>query len=126
KADGKVTPGLLKQIKSMKSLPTKRSAFMDICVRSFGFEFETRSRSNDDGRTLEGYAAVFNSPTRIAAVGGDFDEVITPGAFTRSIRSRMPVLQFEHGRDPRVGAAPIGSIEDLSEDSTGLHVRARL
>lgn len=126
KADGKVTPELLKQIKSMKSLPTKRSAFMDFCVRSFGFEFETRGQANSDGRTLEGYAAVFNSPTRIAAVGGDFDEVISPGAFTRSIRSRMPVLQFEHGRDPRIGAAPIGAIEDLSEDSTGLHVRARL
>lgn len=126
KADGKVTPDLLKQLKSMKSLPTKRSAFMDFCVRSFGFEFETRGQSTSDGRTLEGYAAVFNSPTRIAAVGGDFDEVISPGAFTRSIRSRMPVLQFEHGRDPRIGAAPIGAIEDLSEDSTGLHVRAKL
>lgn len=126
KADGKVTPELLKQIKSLKALPTKRSAFMEICVRSFGFEFDTRGRDSSDGRTLEGYAAVFNSPTRIAAVGGDFDEVISPGAFGRSIRSRMPVLQFEHGRDPRIGAAPIGSIEDLSEDSTGLHVRARL
>lgn len=126
KADGKVTPALLKQIKSLKSLPVKRSAFMDFCVRSFGFEFETRGRADSDGRTLEGYAAVFNSPTRIAAVGGDFDEVISPGAFTRSIRNRMPVLQFEHGRDPRIGAAPIGAIEDLSEDSTGLHVRAKL
>jgi HK97 family phage prohead protease len=126
KADGKVTPALLAQIKSMKSLPAqKRSDVMDFCVRSFGFQFEERSR-NSDGRTLEGYAAVFNTPTRIAAVGGDFDEVITPGAFTRSIRSRMPVLQFEHGRDPRVGAVPIGAIEDLSEDSQGLHVRATL
>lgn len=125
KPDGKVTPALLQRIKSMKSLPAKRSAFMDVCVRAFDFEFESRSRSGD-GRTLEGYAAVFNSPTRIAAVGGDFDEVISPGAFARSIRSRMPVLQFEHGRDPRVGAVPIGAIEDLSEDSQGLHVRATL
>jgi uncharacterized protein len=126
KADGKVTPALLAQIKSMKSLPAqKRSGVMDMCIRAFGFEFEERSRTSD-GRTLEGYAAVFNAPTRIAAIGGDFDEVITPGAFTRSIRSRMPVLQFEHGRDPRVGAVPIGSIDDLSEDSQGLHVRATL
>lgn len=133
KPDGKVTPALLAQIKSMKSLPAKkasavkkRSAVMDYCVRSFGFQFEERGQRNGDGRTLEGYAAVFNAPTRIAAVGGDFDEVISPGAFTRSIRQRMPVLQFEHGRDPRVGAVPIGSIEDLSEDSQGLHVRATL
>jgi HK97 family phage prohead protease len=133
KPDGKVTPALLAQIKGMKSLPPaktlhamkRRSAAMDFCVRSFGFEFEERSRSSD-GRTLEGYAAVFDTPTRIAAVGGDFDEVISRGAFTRSIRSRMPVLQFEHGRDPRVGAVPIGSIDDLAEDSRGLHVRATL
>jgi len=118
--------GTLAYDPAMKSLPRqKRSGVMDMCIRAFGFEVEERSRTSD-GRTLEGYAAVFNAPTRIAAIGGDFDEVITHGAFTRSIRQRMPVLQFEHGRDPRVGAVPIGSIDDLSEDSQGLHVRATL
>ena len=98
-------------------------ANLGTCTRSFTFE----ARSvGDDGRTLEGYAAVFNTPTRIAATGGDFDETILPGAFTRSLAQRMPVLQFEHGRDPRVGAVPIGAIDSLSEDDNGLHVRARL
>ena len=126
-ADGKVTPALLQQVKGMKKLPAqKRSLADDMCIRAFGFEFDERASRTSDGRVLEGYAAVFNSPTRIAALGGDFDEVITPGAFSRSLRSRMPVLQFEHGRDPRVGAVPIGSIDDLAEDSQGLHVRATL
>lgn len=125
-ADGKVTQALLQQIKGLKSLPAQhRSIADDMCIRAFGFEFETRGRNND-GRVLEGYAAVFGSPTRIAALGGDFDEVISHGAFTRSLQARTPVLQFEHGRDPRVGAVPIGSIDDLSEDSQGLHVRATL
>jgi HK97 family phage prohead protease len=96
-----------------------------ICTRSFDFEFEERS-TKDDGRTLEGYAATFNAPTRIAATGGDFEEVILPGAFKRSLAARMPVLQFDHGKDPRIGGVPIGSIESLVEDTQGLHVRARL
>jgi HK97 family phage prohead protease len=89
------------------------------------FEWESRS-AGGDGRTLEGYAAVFGSPTRIADRGGDFDEVIRPGAFARSLERRKPVLQFDHGRDPRVGSVPIGAIQDISEDDHGLYVRARL
>lgn len=89
-------------------------------------DFEWESRSAGDGRTLEGYAAVFGSPTRIADRGGDFDEVIRPGAFAKSLERRKPVLQFDHGRDPRIGSAPIGAIQDLAEDDHGLYVRARL
>jgi HK97 family phage prohead protease len=92
------------------------------CVRSFGFE----PTVSGDGRTMEGYAAVFNSVSRIADWGGDFDEVIRPGAFARSLQARKPVLQFDHGRDARVGSVPIGAIDDIHEDSQGLYVRARL
>lgn len=93
-----------------------------LCVRAFNFE----SRSSSDGRTLEGYAAVFNQATRIQDFVGEFDEVILPGAFARTLEQRTPVLQFEHGRDPRVGGVPIGTIEALNEDASGLYVRARL
>lgn len=92
-----------------------------MCVRAFNFE-----AAPSDGRTLEGYAAVFGQVSRIAAHGGDFDEEIMPGAFTRSLGIRTPVLQWEHGKDPRVGAVPIGAITDIGEDGKGLHVRARL
>ena len=127
-ANGQVTQEFLARIKAMKSLPKsapkKRGAGMlAVCVRSF--EFESRA-AGGDGRTLEGYAAIFNSPTRIRDMQGDFDEHIRPGAFKRSLAERMPVLQFDHGKDPRIGTAPIGSIETLSEDTQGLHVRARL
>lgn len=97
---------------------------LGLCVRAFNFEFEARGKG--DGRTLEGYAAVFNTPARIRDVSGDFDETIMPGAFTRSLKARMPILQWDHGKDPRIGTAPIGAIDALSEDSRGLHVRARL
>jgi HK97 family phage prohead protease len=123
KADGVATPAFIAKLAATKALP-HRSAGLDLCVRSFGFEFE--ERAGGDGRTLEGYAAIFNSPTRIRDIGGDFDEVIHPGAFGRSLRSRAPILQWDHGKDPRVGTVPIGAIQDLTEDSKGLHVRARL
>lgn len=94
-----------------------------VCLRSF--DFETRDASSN-GRELVGYAAVFNSPTKIRDLKGDFEETILPGAFTRSIAERTPVLQWDHGRDPAVGTAPIGDIRELREDDRGLFVRAQL
>jgi len=94
-----------------------------ICLRAAEFRAEGDA---GDGRTLEGYAAVFSTPTRIQSWEGEFDEEIAPGAFKRTLRSRTPVLQFDHGRDQRTGTVPIGSIEELKEDSSGLFVSARL
>ena len=37
--------------------------------------------AGEEGRTLQGYAAVFNKATSL----GQFDEVIEPGAFSRSL-----------------------------------------
>lgn len=99
---------------------TERSS---ICLRAAEFRAQG---GGGDGRTLEGYAAVFNTPTRIASWEGEFDEEIAPGAFKRTLRSRTPVLQFDHGRDQRTGTVPIGSIDQLNEDEQGLFVSARL
>lgn len=94
-----------------------------ICLRAVEFR---ATGDVGDGRTLEGYAAVFNTPTRIQSWEGEFDEEIAPGAFRKTLRDRTPVLQFDHGRDQRTGTVPIGSIEQLSEDQQGLFVQARL
>lgn len=96
---------------------------LDLCTRSFDFEL----RAQGDGRTLEGFAATYNTPARIRDLQGDFEEVILPGAFTRSVSQRMPVMQWDHGKDPRVGTVPIASIKVLDPDhAKGLFVRARL
>jgi HK97 family phage prohead protease len=92
-------------------------------MQTRAFDFEAAA---GDGRTLEGYAAVFGTSARISDTRGDFDETIEPGAFTRSLSNRKPVMQWEHGKDPRVGLVPIAAIDDIAEDSKGLHVRARL
>ena len=92
-------------------------------MQTRAFDFEATA---SDGRNLEGYAAVFGDSARISDTRGDFDETIEPGAFTRSLAKRTPVMQWEHGKDPRVGLVPIASIDRIGEDTKGLHVRARL
>jgi uncharacterized protein len=88
--------------------------------------FERASDDDGDGLTLDGYGAVFGSPTRIDSWEGCFDEEIKRGAFKKSLSERTPVLQFDHGRHPMVGSIPLGSFESLREDEHGLHVLARL
>lgn len=86
--------------------------------------FETRESS--DGFTLEGYAAVFDTPTRIDSWEGRFDEQIQRGAFNRTLKERTPVMQWDHGHDAATGSVPIASIEQLREDDHGLWVSARM
>ena len=79
-------------------------------------EFEVRSIDEGDGLTLSGYAAVFDTPTRIDSWEGRFDEVIARGAFRKTISERMPILQWNHGNDPAVGQVPIGAIKTIREE----------
>jgi HK97 family phage prohead protease len=67
--------------------------------------------------SFEGYASLFN----VADLGGD---VIAPGAFRDSLRTRGPRgirMLFQH--DP---SEPIGMWDELTEDARGLFVRGRL
>ncbi|HEY5989262.1 MAG TPA: HK97 family phage prohead protease, partial [Streptosporangiaceae bacterium] len=93
--------------------------------RAFPFQLE-RAEPSDEGLTFEGYAAVFNRQTRISGWEGDFDEVIRPGAFARTLAERTPKLMFEHGRHPLIGQMPLGVITEAREDTKGLFIRARL
>lgn len=95
--------------------------------RSVPFQIE-RADSTDsgDGLTLSGHAAVFNQETEIDSWEGRFKEIISPGAFKKTIRERTPVMQFDHGRHPLIGSIPIGTIESLSEDDSGLFVEGRM
>lgn len=79
-----------------------------------------------DGRTMEGYAAVFDAPTEINSFEGHFTETIARGAFAKTLQENKPVLQFDHGHDSRVGSIPIGAFTELREDDKGLYCQARL
>jgi HK97 family phage prohead protease len=89
-------------------------------VRTFGFEL----RRAGDGRTLEGLAAPFNSPTEIRDAYGTFTEVILPGSFTRTIaeRGQKIPLMANHDRS----TFPLGKIDQLWEAADGLHLRSRI
>lgn len=106
-------------------MPGMKAPKDDVCR---AVTFEIRNTTDDgDGLTLEGYAAVFDTPTRIDSwFEGTFDEVIARGAFTKTLSERTPVLQFDHGRDAATGTVPIGAINEIGEDGNGLLVNARL
>lgn len=89
--------------------------------------------TTDDGRTLDGYAAVFNRVTIIDSWEGRFKERIAPGAMKKSFRENPPRIQFDHGRHPVVGSIPIAKLEDIREEADpelapdgGAHVIGRL
>lgn len=112
----------------MTEVLTKPVAIPRFVERSFDFQpiRAVAEADGGDGRTFNGYAAVFNSLTRIDSWEGYFDEQIARGAFKKSIRERMPVLQFDHGRSTTIGSMPIGVIKKLGEDDRGLKVDARM
>lgn len=95
-------------------------------IRSFDFTPVEQVGNENDGRTLEGYGAVFGAPARIDNWEGNFEERIAPGAFRKTLSERTPIMQFDHGRDIRTGSVPIGKITDIREDERGLYVKARL
>lgn len=98
----------------------------DLC-RAYSFTVRaTDDAENNDGLTLDGYGAVFNAVTQIDSWEGTFEETIAPGAFRKSLRERMPKLQFDHGYHPLIGSIPIGRITEIGEDDHGLRVIARL
>jgi HK97 family phage prohead protease len=95
-----------------------------VALRTFAFELRSASR---DGSRLVGTVAVFNRTTRIPDRAGDFDEEMMPGFAARSITQYgMPVMQFDHGKDPRTGTVPIGAYDSWNETRNGYEVEGDL
>jgi HK97 family phage prohead protease len=97
----------------------------DLC-RSAPFTLTRTTDEGSDGLTIEGYGAVFNSVTRISGWEGDFEETIAPGAFKKSLRERVPRMQFDHGQHPLLGSLPLGRWTVAEEDERGLRLVGRL
>lgn len=78
---------------------------------------QTRSQGDSESNVIEGYAAVFNSPTDI---WGMFTEVIAPGAFADAIVSNNDIRAlFNHDWNNVLGRTKSGTLR-LSEDARGL------
>ena len=79
-------------------------------------------RAEGDGNTFTGYAALFNSPSEPLP----FTEVIAPGAFKRSLKSRNDVkMLWNHDSGQVLGSTRSGTLS-LVEDERGLKVTANL
>jgi len=104
----------------------RTSPFRDDLCRSAPFELIRATEDGTDGLTIEGYGAVFDSPTQIRGWEGEFEEIIAPGAFRKSLRERTPRMQFDHGQHPLLGSLPLGRWTTAQEDERGLHLVGRL
>ena len=78
-------------------------------------------RAADKGRTIGGYAAIFNSP---ADIGDSFREIIAPGAFTDALAQDVRAL-IDHNSGRVIGRTTAGTLR-LSQDETGLAVEIDL
>ncbi|MGE5827154.1 MAG: HK97 family phage prohead protease [Micromonosporaceae bacterium] len=89
-------------------------------------------RSGGDGRTVEAYAAVFDTPSEIKDQHGHYMEVIARTAFNRAIShgiGRINVFYHHgmtlHGTPSDLGSVPIGSPVDIRPDGRGLRTVTR-
>jgi uncharacterized protein len=92
---------------------------MDRETRSTGIAAEIRSET--DGIHVSGYAAVFNE---VASIGGWFDEVIAPGAFTDAIGRDDVVFLINHEGLP-LARTRSGTLT-LTQDDRGLKIDTML
>lgn len=90
-------------------------------------------RSGGDGRTIDAYAAVFDTPSEIRDQHGHYMEVISRTAFNRAISHGIDRVQVYyhhgmtlHGTPSDLGSVPIGSPVDIRADGKGLRTISRL
>lgn len=93
-------------------------------------DYELRAAS--DGFTFEGYAAVYDRPSKMIAFpsvrgGAPFREVIQPGAFTKTLAETPDVtLRYQHQMSTLPLARTRAGTMTLAEDERGLRVLASL
>lgn len=91
--------------------------------RVLALPIELRDASVDQaGRTVKGYAAVFNSETDICGI---WREKIAPGAFGESLKTADVIALYSHKTDRVIGRSASGTLR-LQEDSKGLAVEIDL
>jgi uncharacterized protein len=88
-------------------------------IRNFQIQKTELREEGDKGKTLVGYAAVFNSRSEDL---GSFVEIIAPGAFTKTLQENRKIKALAHHEwDQVLGAVSSGTLR-LKTDEVGLHV----
>lgn len=93
-------------------------------MRTFDItKLNTRDGIENEPPKITGYAAVFNSKT---SIGDFFEEVIEPGAFSRSLSENGDIRAlFNHNWDSVLGRTKSGTLY-LEEDERGLKFEIEL
>lgn len=124
---------------SIADFETKMGAALDtgVHMRTADVDLEVVSvRQGGDGRTVDAYAAIFNTPAPIRDQDGEYEEILDPSCFDRAIgdakRSSgwgIPVLFNHgltiHGSPSPEDSMPIGTPLEIKADSKGLFTRTR-
>jgi HK97 family phage prohead protease len=109
---------------------------MDRFDRAFpleGIEILSRAKGGD-GRTVEAYAAVFDTPAEIHDQHGDYMEVIHRTAFNRTLKNgavERALVLYNHGRNvvngqvDSLAQVPLGSPLEIVADIRGLKTVTR-
>lgn len=94
-------------------------------MSSKSIETRTVHTAAMEGRTLTGYAAVFDAPSLpLPSSRGEFVEQIKPGAFTRSLREDRQWAYYGHDSSWPLGRTP--DTLTLRQDAKGLAFELRL
>lgn len=89
----------------MKGLKMK-TRFIDIECKYVG--------SDDEPGLIEGYGSIFGNKDA-------YGDIVAPGAFTRSLQTKKPVMLWQHNHDQ-----PIGVWDHVEEDVVGLRLRGKI
>lgn len=77
--------------------------------------FDLELKADDDTRTVEGYASVFNN------LDNDYD-IVLPGAFLKSLKKKSSVpMLWQHDR-----GQPVGVWDEMEEREKGLFVKGTI
>ena len=86
------------------------------------------AQTTTKGRTMTGYASVFNYPIDSGVRSHPQSTFMMPGSFTKTLKEHRDQVQvlFNHGLDPRYGQLPIGVVRSLEENKRGLWAEVEL
>jgi HK97 family phage prohead protease len=116
-------PGGNRMSDEMSARPVERGFLLD----------DVHVRSDGDGRTVEAYAAMFDTRAEIQDQDGHYNEVLAPTSFNRTIHAKGPGgfrVLFNHGRtidgtpNP-MATTPIGTPIEVRADERGVFTATR-
>lgn len=95
------------------------------------FDSEVEIARSTDGRTVTGYAAIFNASYPVEDQYGQYHEVIHRSAFDKVLATgKLPAVLWNHGRSLSgeahpLAEVPLGRALEVRADGKGLLTRAR-